>query len=121
MVDGPFDPELPSPPDWLARDEIALKAWHRVLSNLVGRGLWDPPYEGMIAVLAKSYSWYRELHETVAAAGDEATQVDRDELAALRTEVRKSAASFLQIRAGRAHLSPLNSEGVDAELERLFR
>jgi phage terminase small subunit len=112
--------QIPEPPAPL--DPIAVAAWHRIVPQLIGRGLWDELYDSSVAVMCGSFSLYIRLRE--AAATLEGNPSTRAGLLAEAERSRKICRSltcdFFLIPADRLHLVELDSAGRDVELDRLF-
>ena len=111
---------IPKPPAPL--DPIGVAAWHRIVPQLIGRGLWDELYDSSVAVMCGSFSLYIRLRDAAAVEGIPApTRADLlAEAEHSRKTCREVARQFYLIPADRAHLAELDADGRDIELDRIF-
>jgi hypothetical protein len=107
---------MPNPPDYIASDELALKAWRYIYVVTMAKGaLWYPADATMLATLAKLAAahcrrecCYRPGHPKEAA-----------ELAALRRVTRELMANFYLLSDARVQLGVLRPDGLDADIAHL--
>lgn len=108
---------VPPPPRWLDRKGRA--AW-RAAAPKVGRAVnWrlDGP---LFARFCASWPVYRSLVAKARAARGRSRQAWARQRDDWRMMLRRLAAGFLLIPADRVALAPLNPQGLDADLARIF-
>jgi hypothetical protein len=107
---------MPDPPDYVASDELALKAWRYIyVAGTARGGLWYPIDATAMAMLAKLAATHCR-QECCYRPGDPR---ETAELAALRLLTRELMADFYLLPDARVPLAPLRPDGLDTDIAHL--
>lgn len=88
--------------------DLAANARHRIKAALQRRGLWRPEHSIAVEQASESVAAYVALAQELPA--------DDPTVQTCRVGARQWLVQLCLIDASRAHLSPLDAAGIDAEL-----
>jgi hypothetical protein len=107
---------MPTPPDYVANDELALKAWAYIyVAGTARGGLWYPIDASMMAMLAKLAA----AHCRQECCHPRGHPKEAAELAALRLLTRELMADFYLLPDARVPLGVLRPDGLDVDIAHL--
>lgn len=118
-------PDYLNPPDVL--HGLSRDLWLRLVPKLHRKGRFSPIYLTAAACFCIAYADYLQAREVIKRegatyrAGEQILPFPEVEIAeTARQQARKWAGDFLLIEQERVLFSPLDAEGDDAELKRIF-
>jgi hypothetical protein len=107
---------MPDPPDFVANDELALKAWRFIyVAGTARGGLWYPIDAAAMAMLAKLAA----AHCRQECCHPPEHPKEAAELAALRLVTRELMADFYLLPDARVPFGVLRADGLDSDIARL--